>query len=159
MSDAADPLLDDDTSPAAEAAAVERKAHELLAAAFGRGSFPVFPDGDDAALEIAKKAADRLVQLKLARFADEGRTEITVSNAGRYWAMHGGYLAFLKEEPTGGSGGGGGRSRNPEFEALRFSYMKMRLSTFRLSLGISVASFIISILSVMFALITGQHLR
>ncbi len=96
MSDAADPLLDDDASPAADAAAVERKAHDLLAAAFGREALPIFPAGDDAALEIAKKAADRLVQLKLVRFDDEGRTEIAITNAGRYWG-HAWRLSRLSE--------------------------------------------------------------
>lgn len=42
---------------------------------------------------------------KLAKFADDGRTQVTLTNAGRYWALHGDYLGFLKEEPAGGGGG------------------------------------------------------
>ena len=78
-----------------------------------------------------------------------------VTNAGRYWALHGGYLAFLKEEPPSASGGG--RSRNPELEALRFNYMKLRLNTFWMSFGLSIAGFIISLISLAVAWISGQH--
>jgi hypothetical protein len=115
----------------------------------------VFDTSDAARLTISKKAADRLVQLKLARFTDDGRTRVDVTNAGRYWALHGGYLAFLKEEPPSASSGG--RSRNPELEALRFTYMKLRLNTFWLSFGLSIAGFIISMISLAVAWLSGQH--
>ena len=55
--------------------------------------------------------------------------------SGRYWALNGGYMALLKEDPP--TGGGGTRGRNPEVEAYRASYMKLRLSTFWLSFGMS----------------------
>lgn len=157
MSDASDPLFDDD-APQDDAASVERRADELLTAAFKNGGTDVFDTADEARLSISKKAADRLVQLKLARFSDDGRTRVDVTNAGRYWALHGGYLAFLKEEPVSGGGGGGGRSRNPELEALRFTYMKLRLNTFWLSFGMSIAGFIISLISIAIAGISGHHI-
>jgi hypothetical protein len=143
-------------------AALDLRAHALLEAAHGRGSQDIFAplDGSDAAsgaddLSVRKQAADRLVALRLAKYADEGRTQVSLTNAGRYWALNGGYMAFLKEEPPSG---GGGRGRNPELEALRFTYMKLRLNTFWWSFGLSIASFIISITSIMIALFYGERL-
>ncbi len=146
MTDAADPLLDDGEPD--DPAAVERRADELLSAAF-RGKAEVF----DKDLAASKRAADRLVELKLAKYADDGRTELSITNAGRYWAMNGGYLAFLKEAPPGG---GGGRNQSPEFQELRMTYMRLRLNTFWLTFGLSIAGFVISLISIGIALYTGE---
>jgi hypothetical protein len=156
MTEASDPLLDDESNASDDTALVERGADALLSAAFANGTAAVFGSTDAAQLAIAKKSADRLVQLKLARYADDGRTELAVTNAGRYWALNGGYLAFLKEDPPGG--GGGGRNRNPEFEALRMDYMKLRMNTFWLTFGMSIAGFVISLISIGIALYTGKSL-
>lgn len=155
MSDIADPLLDDDAAQD-DPASVERRADELLAAAFSKTGVEVFASADAAALTASKKAADRLAELKLARFADEGRTRIEITNAGRYWALNGGYLAFLKEMPPGG--GGGGRNQNPEFQSLRMTYMKLRLNTFWLTFGLSIAGFVISLISLAVAALYGERI-
>jgi hypothetical protein len=153
MTDAADPLLDDDVPD--DPAAVERRIDELLAAAFsGRGD--IFDGQDALRLIVSKKAGDRLVELKLARFADEGRTRIEITNAGRYWALNGGYMGFLKEVPPGG--GGGGRNQNPEFQALRMTYMRLRLNTFWLTFGLSIAGFVISLISLAVAALYGERI-
>jgi hypothetical protein len=112
----------------------------------------VFEDGAD--LEAAKAGADLLVTAKLAKFADDGRTQVALTNAGRYWALHGGYLAFLKEEPAGG----GGRGRNPELEEVRLELMRRRLDTFWWSFGLSIAGFVLSLVSLAVALAVGGRL-
>jgi hypothetical protein len=146
-----DPLLDDDTPD--DPVAVERRADGLLAAAF-RDETDVFEAAEAAGLATSKKAADRLVELKLAKFSDEGRTRLAITNAGRYWAMNGGYFAFLKEAPPGGRGGG--RDQSPEFQQLRMTYMRLRLNTFWLTFGLSIAGFVISLISIGIALYTGE---
>ncbi|MBA3447429.1 MAG: hypothetical protein H0T56_07440 [Pseudaminobacter sp.] len=50
-------------------------------------------------MRIGKKAADRLVALRLAFYHDEARDFVSPTNSGRYWALNGGYLGFLKEDP------------------------------------------------------------
>jgi hypothetical protein len=55
-------------------------------------------------------------------------------------------MGFLKEPPASGAGGGG-RQRNPEFEALRFDYMRLRMNTFWWTFGLSIASFVISLVT------------
>jgi hypothetical protein len=131
----------------------ELAAHDLIVRALTASPAPVFID--DADLEQAKAGADLLVAAKLAKFADDGRTEVSLTNAGRYWALHGGYLGFLREEPIGG---GGGRQRNPELEETRLTLMRLRLNTFWWSFGVSIAGFVISIISLIVALSLGGRL-
>ena len=140
---------------------VELRAHEMLLAAYNQSPLDLF--GDDKlpaeeereALESAKAAAVLLVSARFAKYADDGRTQIELTNAGRYWALNGGFLAFLKEEPPVR---GGGRGRNPEMEELRMNYMRLRLGTFWWSFGFSVASFIFAIASLVVAYFYGERL-
>ena len=128
----------------------EHAAHDLLDRALA-GAAEVFEDGAD--LEAAKTGADLLVTAKLAKFADDGRTQVALTNAGRYWALHGGYLGFLKEEPAGG-----GRARNPEFEELRLELVRRRLDTFWWTFSLSIAGFVLSLVSLAVALSLGGRL-
>lgn len=140
---------------------VEAHAHQLLLALHATpivDFFDIPPESSPATgdiLEQAKDAAALLVAAKFAKYADDGRTQLTITNAGRYWANHGGYFAFLKEEPPSGSGGG--RGRNPEFETMRMTFMRLRLSTFWWGFGMSIASFIFSLLSLAVALYFGDR--
>lgn len=142
-------------------ASVDQRAHEMLLAAYQHSPLDVFgdtlpPEGEERTqLDLAKAAADLLVNSRFAVYADEGRTQIDLTNAGRYWALNGGFLAFLKEEPAGR---GGGRGRNPEMEALRMDYMKLRLGTFWWSFGLSIASFCFALLSLAIAYFYGERL-
>jgi hypothetical protein len=137
----------------------ELRVHELLQAAYEGKEISPFDlaaerwgTGDDVLAE-AKAAADTLVSLRLAKFTDEGRTRLAPTNAGRYWALHGGFLAFLKEEPEKANGG---KSKSPEAEALRANYMALRLKTFWWSFGMSAVGFVIAIISLVVALCTGE---
>ncbi len=136
----------------------EATASVLLESAYVSSPLAVFEqaDGGNAEQLAALKAgADLLVRSKLAKFADDGRTEIALTNAGRYWALSGGFMAFLKEEPP--AGGGGGRGRNPEMEALRSEYMRLRLNTFWWTFGMSIAGLIFSVISIIIAIFWGQR--
>lgn len=139
----------------------ETRAHELLQAVYEAGELAPFDlaterwDNEADPLGVAKIAADTLVSLRLARYTDDGRTLLGPTNAGRYWALHGGYLAFLKEEPEKAAG----KNRNPEADALRAAYMTLRLKTFWWSFSISVASFALSTISLMIALLFGDFLH
>ena len=136
----------------------EEHAHRLLDAAYRQPPADIFMLDEDEPdmLAAAKQGADLLVNARLATFADEGRTQLSPTGAGRYWALHGGYLGFLKEEPAGRSGGG--RGRNPELESLRMELMKRRLGTFWWSFGLSLAGFVFSLISLAIALLYGDRL-
>lgn len=138
---------------------LDLQAHDFLLANCRDGGvdlFDVAPSDAAEALATCKAAADLLVSRRLARFADDGRTRLEPTNAGRYWAANGGYMAFLKEEPANRRGAGG--ARNPELENLRFTYMKLRLATFWWSFGLSLAGFLISVASIAIALFYGNQL-
>jgi hypothetical protein len=111
--------------------------------------------GEAVALEDARRAGDQLVNARLAKYVDDSRTRLKLTNPGRYWAAHGGWFALLKEEPERASGG---RERNPELMELRATYMRLRLNTFWWSFGFSVASFIFSVISLFVALKYGERL-
>lgn len=153
-----EPDGEDGAQPAPHSAAerTDRRAAALLDEAYRSEGADIFTAGDDEGLAIDKKAADLLVKARLAWFPDEGRDRVMVTNSGRYWALNGGYMAFLKEDPP--TGGGGTRGRNPEMEALRFTYMKLRLSTFWLTFGLSIAGFLISLVSLAVAYFYGERL-
>jgi hypothetical protein len=150
--------LADQVQTAQPETTADHLAAELMARALAASPAEVFHTGADVPadeaprLGLAKNAADLLVKSRLARFADDGRTTIELTNAGRYWAMHGGWMAFLKEPQQEG-----GRGRNPEAEALRTEFMKLRLRTFWWTFGLSVAGFIISIISMMIAIMYGNR--
>lgn len=127
----------------------------MLQAAYEAGPAEIFGKGGEICLAVDKKAADQLVKLRLVYFIDEARDRIAVTNSGRYWALNGGYMAFLREDPP--TGGGGTRGRNPEMEALRFTYMKLRLNTFWLTFGLSIAGFVISLISLAVAYYFGDR--
>lgn len=44
-----------------------------------------------------KRWADQLVRDKIAIYTDTAHTIMQITNFGRYWMLHGGYEAFLKE--------------------------------------------------------------
>jgi hypothetical protein len=134
----------------------EEHAHALLMAAFEKGAAEVFPPAESASpedLAAAKRGADLLVAAKLVKFSDESRTAVAPTNADRYWALNGGYMAFLKEPDVGR-----GRERNPELEETRLSLMRLRLNTFWWTFGLSVAGFLISIISLVVALTLSARL-
>ena len=138
---------------------LENRAHELLGAALEGGGVEAFGASDEtdpARLRESKDAADLLVKLRLARYEDEGRTRLLLTNPGRYWALNGGYMAFLKEEPDKAASAGG-RGRNPELEQLRFQFMTLRMRTFWWSFGVSIAGFIILVASIIIALRYGDR--
>ena len=141
---------------------IDQRAHEMLISAYATAPLDVFgettnPDEQEhERLAQAKAAAEVLINARFAKYADEGRTQIELTNAGRYWALNGGFLAFLKEEPPGR---GGGRGRDPEMEALRMNYMKLRLNTFWWTFGLSIASFLFATVSLAVAYFYGGLIR
>lgn len=147
-------------SPAPPPVTADLLAAELLltalndpADAFGAGQTLGLDEAQR--LSLSKLASDLLVKSRLAKFSDDGRTVLELTNAGRYWAQSGGWMAFLKEEPPGG---GGGRNRSPETEAMRTEFMRLRLRTFWWSFGFSVAGFILSLISLTVAAIYGSRM-
>ena len=54
---------------------------------------------DDEAFHQCKCLSDHLVEEKLVKYNDVQKTELTITNYGRYWVVNGGYFVYLKEDP------------------------------------------------------------
>jgi hypothetical protein len=52
---------------------------------------------NDMDLANTRSWTHQLVREKLAVYADEEKTQLRITNYGRYWMIHGGYEAFLRE--------------------------------------------------------------
>ena len=52
---------------------------------------------DEESVHQCKALADKLVEEKLVKYNDVQKTELRITNYGRYWFIHGGYLIYLKE--------------------------------------------------------------
>ena len=52
---------------------------------------------NEEVFQECKALADELVEEKLVRYNDAQKTELKVTNYGRYWVVHGGFLIYLKE--------------------------------------------------------------
>jgi len=89
----------DDAAQPSETERIDRRAHDLVLASYHEEGADIFTAAGPEQLSIDKKAADKLVRARLAWYPDEGRDRLLVTNSGRYWALNGGYMAFLKEDP------------------------------------------------------------
>ncbi len=55
--------------------------------------------GEDAeGFAQTRLLAHNLVKGKLAKYADEEQTQLSITNFGRYWMAQGGYLTYLRDE-------------------------------------------------------------
>lgn len=149
----------------------EHRIHELLAAVHRAGRLDAYAYAEEAwgadprALADARAAAEELVAQKLARYVDEPRTTLALTPFGRYWSADGGYLAFLRADAAGPAkpareGGGEDAGMDPamrrELQAMRLDLTRKRLKTFWWGFGLSLAAFVLSVISLYLA-ITGRR--
>lgn len=106
---------------------------------------------DEETFQQCKVLADELVEEKLAKYDDAQKTELRITNYGRYWIAHGGYLIYLKEsekkiKPD--------RDKDKHHEELkeelkeaRLKFTHYRIVTYWWSFAFSIISFFLSLLS------------
>ncbi len=81
----------------------EEKTDRLLSAIYKKSNLNVYDfcaeewKNDNEIAVDCKAMADELVDEKLTRYTDEEKTEMSITNYGRYWIAQGGYLIYLKE--------------------------------------------------------------
>ncbi len=82
---------------------LEEKTDRLFNAVYKKNNLNVYDfcaeewkDASEIVVDC-KAMADELVDEKLARYTDEEKTEMSITNYGRYWIAQGGYLIYLKE--------------------------------------------------------------
>ena len=133
----------------------------LLKALYGKDSLNTYDfcaeqwGCTDEAFKECKLLADTLVEEKLAKYNDPQKTELRITNYGRYWIANGGYLIYLKE---------GERKIKHEHEVhhekdkhheelkeelkeARLKFTHYRIVTYWWSFAVSAISFLLSLLS------------
>ena len=98
-----------------------------------------------------KQIADELVNEKLVKYNDAQKTELSITNYGRYWVTKGGYLIYLKE---------GERKikkelekdnhldeLNEELKEARLKFTHYRIVTYWWSFALTLISFLLSMLN------------
>jgi hypothetical protein len=95
--------------------------------------------------------ADQLVEEKLARYDDAQKTELRITNYGRYGVVHGGFLNYLKEREKKIKSA---RDRDQHHEKLkeelkegRLKFTHYRIVTCWWSFALTLISFLLSLLN------------
>jgi len=136
-----------------EATTKEQAADLLLRAAYETRRLDFYDlstgfGGEEAErLTAARDGAAILVGSRMARYCSEDRSQIRLTNAGRFWALKGGYLAFLKDEPEERQEPGAVPATPDEYAEMKARYIRLRLNTFWWSFILSVLGFITSVVS------------
>ena len=96
-----------------------------------------------------KALTDELVEEKLVRYNDAQKTEVKITNYGRYWVVHGGFLIYLKEsekkiKPDWDKHNG---ELKEELKEARLKFTHYRIVTYWWSFALTLISFLLSLLN------------
>lgn len=129
----------------------------LLNAVYKNGSLNMYDfcaeqwNNDEEGFRLCKSLADELVEEKLASYVDAQKTELKISNYGRYWVVHGGFLVYLKESEKKIKSN---RERDKHHEELkeelkeaRLKFTHYRIVTYWWSFALTLISFLLSLLN------------
>lgn len=111
---------------------------------------------DEITLLSSKAIADELVDSKLAKYNDAQKTELVITNFGKYWVIKGGYLIYLKEgerkikhkERSQEEEDEKDRhldALNEELKEARLKFTNYRIVTFWWNFGLTLISFLLSL--------------
>jgi hypothetical protein len=133
----------------------EEKTNRLLDAVYKNGVINVYNfcaeewNDDHETFMLCKAMADELVQDKLAKYTDDQKTELSITNFGRYWVAHGGFLIYLKEgeKKIKSEREKHNEELKEELKEARLKFTHYRIVTYWWSFFISIISFILSLLS------------
>ena len=106
-------------------------------------------------LRECKALTDELVEEKLVRYNDAQKTEVKITNYGRYWVVHGGFLIYLKEsekkiKPDRDKHNG---ELKEELKEARLKFTHYRIVTYWWSFALTLISFLLSLLNLYLILI------
>ena len=105
----------------------------------------------DKGFRECKTLSDELVEKKLVRYNDTQKTELSITNFGRYWVVHGGFLIYLKESEKKIKSGRGSDKYNgelkEELKEARLKFTHYRIVTYWWSFALTLISFLLSLLN------------
>jgi len=106
---------------------------------------------DNQGFRECKALTDELVDEKLVRYNDAQKTELKITNYGRYWVVHGGFLIYLKESEkkirsTRDRDKHNGELKE-ELKEARLKFTHYRIVTYWWSFALTLISFFLSLLN------------
>jgi len=135
----------------------EERMDILLKAVYQKGSLNLYDfcaeewKNEEEVFFQCKAMADELVNAKLVKYNDEQRTELIITNYGRFWVTQGGFLIYLKE---------GERKikkehekdnhhdeLNEELKEARLKFTQYRIVTYWWGIALTLISFLLSMLN------------
>lgn len=127
----------------------------LLNALYKKGMLNVYDfcaeegDHNGDMLLHSKAIADELAQEKLAKYSDDKKTELSITNFGRFWIAQGGYLVYLKEgeKKIKAEKDRHQEMLKDELKEARLKFTHYRIITYWWGFGFSIISFLLSLLS------------
>jgi hypothetical protein len=135
----------------------EERTDIVLNAVYKSGTLNVYDfcaaewKNDEEALLQCKAIADELVDDKLVKYNDAQKTELIITNFGRYWVAHGGFLIYLKE---GEKKIKSDREKDKHHEEIkeelkeaRLKFTHYRIVTYWWSFALTLISFLLSMLN------------
>jgi hypothetical protein len=135
----------------------EERTDRVLNAVYKSGTLNVYDfcavewKNDEEALLQCKAIADELVDDKLVKYNDAQKTELIITNYGRYWVAHGGFLIYLKE---GEKKIKSDRNKDKHHEELteelkeaRLKFTHYRIVTYWWGFALTLISFLLSMLN------------
>lgn len=135
----------------------EERADSILKAVYKNGLLNVYDfcaeewKGNNEALLQCKAIADELVNEKLVRYDDTQKTEITITNYGRYWVAQGGFLVYLQEGEKKIKHDRDKDKHNEELKEelkeARLKFTHYRIVTYWWSFALTLISFFLSMLN------------
>lgn len=102
-------------------------------------------------LSDCKAYADELIDEKLAKYIDEKKTMLEITNYGKFWMLKGGYIEYLKQSEKKIKNGSTSREDRLEEELVeaRLKFTKYRIKTFWISFLLSILGFLFSLISLL----------
>lgn len=102
-------------------------------------------------LSDCKAYADELIDEKLAKYIDEKKTMLEITNYGKFWMLKGGYIEYLKQSEK--------KIKNEkvsledrleeELVEARLKFTRYRIKTFWISFLLSILGFLFSLISLL----------
>lgn len=106
-------------------------------------------NNDGEGFRESKEMADELVREKLVRYDDAQKTELRITNYGRFWMVNGGFLMYLKESEKklrSGTDKHNGDLKE-ELKEARLKFTQYRIVTYWWSFALTLISFLLSLLN------------
>jgi len=106
-------------------------------------------EGSGQHLAESKAYADELIDEKLAKYIDEKKTLLEITNYGKFWMLKGGYIEYLKQCEKKFKNRESSKEDDLEDALIeaRLKFTQYRIKTFWITFVLSILGFLFSLVS------------